>query len=58
MDRQPRFIFHPGKCPYQFPKLARELAMSPYMIGLLMSCIGLANSWDSFSPGQRSLALQ
>jgi MFS family permease len=27
---------------YQFPKLARELTMSPYMIGLLMSCIGLA----------------
>jgi len=27
---------------YQFPKLARDLTMSPYMIGLLMSCIGLA----------------
>jgi len=27
---------------YQFPKLARELTMSPYMIGMLMSCIGLA----------------
>ena len=27
---------------YQFPKLAREMTMSPYTIGLLMSCIGLA----------------
>jgi DHA1 family multidrug resistance protein-like MFS transporter len=27
---------------YQFPKLAREMMMSPYAIGLLMSCIGLA----------------
>jgi len=27
---------------YQFPKLAMELSLSPYMIGLLMSCIGLA----------------
>jgi DHA1 family multidrug resistance protein-like MFS transporter len=27
---------------YQFPKLAMELTLSPYMIGLLMSCIGLA----------------
>jgi MFS family permease len=27
---------------YQFPKLAREMTMSPYAIGLLMSCIGLA----------------
>jgi DHA1 family multidrug resistance protein-like MFS transporter len=31
-----------GNARYQFPKLARELTMSPYMIGLLMSCIGLA----------------
>ncbi len=31
-----------GNARYQFPKLARELAMSPYAIGLLMSCIGLA----------------
>ncbi len=27
---------------YQFPKLALELTLSPSMIGLLMSCIGLA----------------
>jgi DHA1 family multidrug resistance protein-like MFS transporter len=27
---------------YQFPKLAREMEISPYTIGLLMSCIGLA----------------
>jgi DHA1 family multidrug resistance protein-like MFS transporter len=27
---------------YQFPKLAMELTLSPYVIGLLMSCIGLA----------------
>ncbi len=31
-----------GNARYQFPKLARELTMSPYAIGLLMSCIGLA----------------
>jgi DHA1 family multidrug resistance protein-like MFS transporter len=31
-----------GNARYQFPKLAREMAMSPYAIGLLMSCIGLA----------------
>jgi MFS family permease len=27
---------------YQFPKLAREMEISPYTIGLLMSCIGFA----------------
>jgi predicted MFS family arabinose efflux permease len=31
-----------GNARYQFPKLAREMTMSPYAIGLLMSCIGLA----------------
>ena len=31
-----------GNARYQFPKLAREMMMSPYAIGLLMSCIGLA----------------
>ena len=31
-----------GNARYQFPKLARELTMSSYAIGLLMSCIGLA----------------
>jgi predicted MFS family arabinose efflux permease len=31
-----------GNARYQFPKLAMELTMSPYMIGLLMSCVGLA----------------
>jgi MFS family permease len=31
-----------GNARYQFPKLAREMTMSPYTIGLLMSCIGLA----------------
>jgi MFS transporter, DHA1 family, multidrug resistance protein len=31
-----------GNARYQFPKLAREMAMSSYTIGLLMSCIGLA----------------
>jgi MFS family permease len=31
-----------GNARYQFPKLAREMTMSPYVIGLLMSCIGLA----------------
>jgi MFS family permease len=31
-----------GNARYQFPKLARDLTMSPYAIGLLMSCIGLA----------------
>jgi DHA1 family multidrug resistance protein-like MFS transporter len=35
-------FFIVGNARYQFPKLARELAMSPYAIGLLMSCIGLA----------------
>jgi predicted MFS family arabinose efflux permease len=27
---------------YQFPKLAREMEINPYTIGLLMSCLGLA----------------
>jgi MFS family permease len=31
-----------GNARYQFPKLAMELTMSPYAIGLLMSCVGLA----------------
>lgn len=31
-----------GNARYQFPKLAREMAMSSYTIGLLMSSIGLA----------------
>jgi len=31
-----------GNARYQFPKFAREMTMSPYVIGLLMSCIGLA----------------
>jgi MFS family permease len=31
-----------GNVRYQFPKLARELTMAPYMIGLLMSCVGLS----------------
>ncbi len=31
-----------GNARYQFPKLAMELTLSPYMIGLLMSCVGLA----------------
>ena len=31
-----------GNVRYQFPKLARDLATDPYMIGLLMSCIGLS----------------
>ena len=31
-----------GNARYQFPKLAMELTMSPYMIGMLMSCVGLA----------------
>ena len=31
-----------GNARYQFPKLARELTLSPSMIGLLMSCAGLA----------------
>jgi MFS family permease len=31
-----------GNARYQFPKLARELTMSSYAIGLLMSCIGFA----------------
>ena len=31
-----------GNARYQFPKLARELTMSSYTIGLLMSCIGFA----------------
>ena len=31
-----------GNARYQFPKLAREMTMSPYAIGLLMSSIGLA----------------
>jgi MFS family permease len=31
-----------GNARYQFPKLAWEMMMSPYVIGLLMSCIGLA----------------
>ena len=31
-----------GNARYQFPKLAREMMMNPYAIGLLMSCIGLA----------------
>ncbi len=35
-------FFIVGNARYQFPKLAWEMAMSPYVIGLLMSCIGLA----------------
>lgn len=31
-----------GNVRYQFPKLAWELDMSPFAIGLLMSCLGLA----------------
>jgi len=31
-----------GNARYQFPKLAMELTLSPYMIGMLMSCVGLA----------------
>jgi MFS family permease len=31
-----------GNARYQFPKLAREMMMSSYAIGLLLSCIGLA----------------
>jgi MFS family permease len=31
-----------GNARYQFPKLAMELTLSPSMIGLLMSCLGLA----------------
>jgi len=34
------FIF--GNCRYQFPKLARELNISPQMIGLLLGSIGFA----------------
>ncbi len=35
-------FFIMGNARYQFPKLAMELTLSPSMIGLLMSCIGLA----------------
>jgi MFS family permease len=38
-----------GNARYQFPKLARELTMSPYAIGLLMSSIGLAQFLGFFS---------
>jgi predicted MFS family arabinose efflux permease len=31
-----------GNARYQFPKLARELDIPPYMIGLLVGCIGFA----------------
>jgi DHA1 family multidrug resistance protein-like MFS transporter len=31
-----------GNLRYQFPKLARDMAISPSMIGLLLSCIGLS----------------
>ena len=31
-----------GNARYQFPMLAMDLTLSPYAIGLLMSCIGLA----------------
>jgi MFS family permease len=31
-----------GNARYQFPKLARELSIPPYIIGLLMGCIGLS----------------
>ncbi|MGE5254762.1 MAG: MFS transporter [Planctomycetaceae bacterium] len=38
-----------GNARYQFPKLALELALSPYLIGLLMSCVGLAQFLGFFS---------
>jgi len=38
-----------GNARYQFPKLAMELTMSPYMIGMLMSCVGLAQFLGFFS---------
>ncbi len=38
-----------GNARYQFPKLAMELTMSPYMIGVLMSCVGLAQFLGFFS---------
>ncbi|HSR11614.1 MAG TPA: MFS transporter, partial [Thermodesulfobacteriota bacterium] len=31
-----------GNVRYQFPKLAREMAVSPQTIGLLISCVGLS----------------
>lgn len=37
-----------GNARYQFPKLARELAMSPHLIGLLISCIGLSQFFGFF----------
>jgi MFS family permease len=38
-----------GNVRYQFPKLALELALRPYLIGLLMSCVGLAQFLGFFS---------
>jgi len=31
-----------GNARYQFPKLARELGLPPYMIGLLLGCVGFS----------------
>ena len=31
-----------GNARYQFPKLARELGLPPYVIGLLLGCLGLS----------------
>jgi DHA1 family tetracycline resistance protein-like MFS transporter len=31
-----------GNLRYQFPKLARDMAISPFTIGLLLSCVGLS----------------
>lgn len=38
-----------GNVRYQFPKLARELAISPQMIGLLVGCIGLSQFFAFFT---------
>lgn len=38
-----------GNIRYQFPKLARDLAMAPEVIGVLMGCVGLAQFLGFFA---------